>query len=760
MNLDSAKKRISAYLCSDKRWPVIVDFSARKNLSDFIEHFQVGENKILSAEHFCREDGDFKVEEFINAIGNNEGTIFVVGITAYLKLHGDSFAKNTLKSVLSKSTNGHIVVVTYQCSSYLNFADSRFYERNQVVVVDGESDTASRVYLISPALHDAFPGSYSGLGKLGEAFESSENETIYVATEVSKTTFDRSVLNITQMNDSYDILCSKDSRTKNIPSNYGTAAQWGSALKMMGLNGDWFSIVEQKYGSINGLSDCISQYGSFDSNEKWLYFIVLSIFGSKKNAYLQKAVFNAASYGELVHSLFRTLLTVNPDDAEFEGLYKERKDILKHFSDAFGEIVDYCKVISVKEEKAIYYLTDLSVPEKERIIDWLDCYGSNYNTGTLCLILRSIFPELADYLSTYRFKNKLLNSYFESYKYQKVINKILPSFETVVDEQSRKLEFVDILPSRSSIVDKLNLTNSHAYFFDALGVEYLGYIQAKCNQYGLSANIVCCRCELPSLTCFNKEFVAVCEAQECPVSDIKALDEIKHHGEENFDYEKVKSPVYLIQELELIDELLRKIRANIFGGSYSKAVVISDHGASRLAVLHETENLWKMATSGIHSGRCCPKNEVDEKPDFAIEAENFWVLANYDRFQGGRKANVEVHGGASLEEVAVPVIEIAMKPSNVEAFITDESKVITLAAKEHPVIKLYVGINSNSITVRMGNNFYDANKLAEYLYEVEIPDCTKKGIYYLDILDGTDTLATNEKFEVKKKGMAEVSLFD
>ena len=82
MNLDSIKKRIGTYLTSDKRWPVIVDFSSKEDLADFIEHFTVGDNKFLSAEKFCREDGTFKPEEFINTIGNNDGNTFVVGITS------------------------------------------------------------------------------------------------------------------------------------------------------------------------------------------------------------------------------------------------------------------------------------------------------------------------------------------------------------------------------------------------------------------------------------------------------------------------------------------------------------------------------------------------------------------------------------------------------------------------------------------------------------------------------------------------------
>lgn len=761
MNLENIKKRIGTYLNSDKRWPIIVDFSTRKDIADFVDFFNVGENTFLSAEQFCGEDGTFKVEEFINTVANNEGNTFVVGATAFLKLHGEVFTKNTLKSVLSTSVGGHIVIVTYQCKNYLKFADTRYTERNQIMITDGEPDAAPEICLISPALVGAFPGSFSGFEKLGAAFENTSEAVVYIATDVSKKTFAQSVFNIQQLNNSYDILCSKDSRTKTVPSSFGTAEQWNVALTKIAKGGDWTTIAETEFTGVANLADCVAHYTNYDKTKKWLYFILLSIFGVKKSPYLQKAVFASASYKEFQRSLFRTILTVEHTDPDFVSLYQERKDILKDFTEALEDVDDYCKVLAVKEETAIYYLTDLTQLEKEKIVAWLSVYGEGYNNSTLAAMLRNVYPDLADYLSTFRFKNALLNTYFENYKYQKVINKILPSFELVVDEQSKELGFVDWLPARSAIVDKLNLSKAHAYFLDALGVEYLSFIQAKCSKYGLSANIVCGRCELPSLTCFNKEFLDTLKGKNCPVSDIKELDEIKHHGENNFSYENVKTPIYLIRELEIIDELLRKIRAGLYGHQYDKAVILSDHGASRLAVLHETESPLHMATDGVHSGRCCPKNEIDAKPDFAIEAENFWVLSNYDRFKGGRKANVEVHGGASLEEVTVPVIEITRKQNSIEAFITDESKVITLAAKEYPILKIFVNVESDNISIILDGKYYDANKSAQaFLYEIHLPEYTKKGIYSFDILNGSDTVATGQKFEVKKKGFSEVSLFD
>ena len=374
---------------------------------------------------------------------------------------------------------------------------------------------------------------------------------------------------------------------------------------------DFSFVIEDQFGPITGLVECVKHYPSYSDEKKWLYYIALAILGAKKNSYLTHAIATSTNYKDIPRALFRSILTLDRKDEDFLKYYEERKDILKSYKSFLNEAVDFCKVVSSKQEDAIYYLTDLTKPEKEKVIDWLDRYGNKYSTAELINILNVVFPDIAAYLSTYRFKKDLLNTYFEQYKYQKVINKILPSFEVIVEEQALELDFVSVLQPRTQIFDKVDLNGAHAYFFDALGVEYLGYIQTKCNEYGLSVNITCGRSELPSLTCYNKDFLQVCQEKGCPISDIKELDEIKHHGEDSFDYEKMKTPIYIIRELEIIDNLLKKIQVAILNGQYEKAVIVSDHGASRLAVLHETENIWQMETSGVHSGRCCPKNEIN-----------------------------------------------------------------------------------------------------------------------------------------------------
>ena len=732
MNLNEAKTRIQNYLKSTKTWPLIVDVQNKQDLSDVVDFFKIGINQFPSIEKFCNQDGILKLDELYAAVSGNSGNTFYSGVTGFLKLLGEKETKNALRTIVTTNISGHVVIFTYQCKNYLKFSDPRISESGRLLIVDGSPDNIAEICFISPALLEVFPGAYQGVQKIGYVIENCTYDSAYIATSIDKSIFSESVYHITQLDNGYDILRDKDPRTSIIPQSFGSSTQWNYVLQHMGSKGNWSSVIIEHFGSESNLSHAISAYSMFDQQKRWLYYIALSICGVKDNEYLQLSVNNASDSNEFVKSVFRTILTVDRTAPMFNKLYKQRKELLRSFKNALPEVIDYCKVLSVKGEDAIYYLTDLSQPEKERIIAWLDMYGEHYYSEQLADILSIVYPDLARYLSGFRYKNKLLDSYFETYKYQKVVNRILPSFETIVDEQSTKLDFVTALKPRASIVDKLDVKSSKVFFFDALGVEYLGFIQEKCNEYGLSANISCARCELPSITECNKEFVGTLTSKGCNISDIKELDEIKHHGEDSFDYEKEKMPIYLIRELEIIDELLNKIRSGVLSG----------------------------ATSGEHSGRCCRSSEIDSKPDFAIEESDFWVLANYDRFKGGRKANVEVHGGASLEEVAVPIIEITQKQSNIEAFIVDDSKIVTLGAKEYAVIRIYANIKSNNISIRLDNRYFDAITSGDpYIYIVDLPDYTRKGKYTFDIVNGNDVIAIGQQFEIKKKGMSEVNLF-
>ena len=71
MTLSREKNRINNYLRTKKTWPIIVDVQTKEDLSEIKEFFDIGNNKFLYANRFCRQDGAFRLEDFYYSVSNN-----------------------------------------------------------------------------------------------------------------------------------------------------------------------------------------------------------------------------------------------------------------------------------------------------------------------------------------------------------------------------------------------------------------------------------------------------------------------------------------------------------------------------------------------------------------------------------------------------------------------------------------------------------------------------------------------------------------
>ena len=140
-----------------------------------------------------------------------------------------------------------------------------------------------------------------------------------------------------------------------------------------------------------------------------------------------------------------------------------------------------------------------------------------------------------------------------------------------------------------------------------------------------------------------------------------------------------------------------------------------------------------MASKGQHSGRCCPQNEMDVKSIYATLEKGFWVLANYDRFQGGRKASVEVHGGASLEEVVVPVICFTLADSTI--YVENTTNIAYSSADERPVIELFSKTELRQVSLKLGDKVYMAEKLDEHHHRVTLDYNQACGQFSADVCE-------------------------
>lgn len=358
-----------------------------------------------------------------------------------------------------------------------------------------------------------------------------------------------------------------------------------------------------------------------------------------------------------------------------------------------------------------------------------------------------------DYLCKYAFgcKNgELLTEYFQEYKTNKLLNRIPNTFLETVKEYSldgnRKY---NVLPTRGSLVEQYNNGKNGMIWIDALGVEFLGYIQRICAKIGLKMDVQIGRAVLPTLTSKNKSFY---DEWKGPKQQTKRLDDIKHKGEDRFNYESDgdgKLPLHIVAELKVIKDALYRAKSLLLQEEVRKVIIASDHGASRLAVINEHQSKHTMSdTTGQHSGRCCPLSETDERPDSATSENGFWVLANYDRFGGGRKASVEVHGGATLEEVIVPVIELTLLDSS----ITMENLTPTVwsSYNENPVLELFCAANVNKMRLRVGDVTYEAEKVSNVKYRFVLDKHKISGPYTAEVLD-SDSIIGKISFDIQKR---------
>lgn len=775
MHIRAVINKIDRYLKKDNVEPLIVDVQNKADLEAIITHYKLPQNTFLYASDppFCKPDEFPTIANILERLGTEDRNFFVREISSFYMLEGEKALSQELKELLSMSITGHVVILTYQCADYLRGlikSDKRLESR--ICILEGVQSARPKLIFTVKGIKpkDTNPA-IKGIHRVAKAVETENADVLYIETNKSKNNYPFSLYSISDLKHPYEVLCNQDRMTSMLPDNIGSEDEWKYALTEFQVYPSWEQLISAKIGAIHNLDVVISAYQQNSSDRKWqwLYFIGLKLFGAGNDFYLNNAVAKSISPFELLRNIYRSILEIEPTDAAFTSAYERRKKLMNAIGNPLDEVIDFCKIVLSKGKDALYYLTDNTIQEKELVFKLLDKYGMEFERTELLSVLERVYPDLRNYLMPYRFKNVLLDSYFQEYKYQKVINKIFPDFMAIVEQQAVVRDYSMILQPRSAVIESIDVTRTQTYFTDAMGVEYLGFIMSRCRELQLMAKVTVCRSELPSITSRNKEFWDVLSTEEFPIITVDKIDKIKHHGDEGYDYsrEDKKLPIHLIRELELIDEILKKIKTNLASDSYGKAILIADHGASRLAVIHETENLWEMESKGKHSGRCCPKSEVDVKPDSAIDADDFWALANYDRFKGSRKANVEVHGGATLEEVTVPIIEITYLNDAIEVKIMPIDApatftgipVITVSFRKKAAIKIFSTQKLMDVNIEIDGHAYEAKALGDNFYVVdEMPEIRRAKTYSVDVLACGNRVATALPLQVKKESGSEKSI--
>lgn len=764
---EDAIKRIDKYLRRNDSHPRLVNVNNPDDLNSIRQTFSVGNYIFKSVSDFSKPDESLSEDAFYSFLQEASSPVFLTGFTSYYRLLGEEKLQDFINRMLGMSKpDMHVVVLCYQCEKYLTKSDPRYSQFVYLI----ESPIVPLPDLVFTAPNLPFPAKgtvIEGVQDVAAYVEKGSTPKFFIRTKKQKSSYPHSLYPIKEQNNSYEALCDIDIFTTRLKEAYGAEENWKFALSEISTYGSWGNYVMAVFGTTTNLENSIGSWLSFDSKKKWLYFIALKLYGAQNSWCLSVAVKNAENSSLFIRSVFRSILQISHNDKEFWKHYDERKGIIRALGNQDSEVVDYCAMVKSKGADALYYLTDASPREKNLIFEELAAYSEEIGREKVVEALSHIYPDLYSYLKPYRFNVPSLNldAYFQEYKYQKVVNRIFPDFLERVNDQAEKREFNLYLPARSEKLDTIEKKGTALYFMDAMGVEYLSFIMDQCKKQKLMAYTTICHCELPSITSLNKEFVDVLtEGGAVAVPDkkgIKSLDDLKHHGVEEFDFTNNEIPTYISREFEIISETIEKIATYLRNGTYKRVVMIADHGASRLCVLAKQENQWESESNAEHSGRCCPVSEIDEIPSCATEENGYWVLANYDRFKGGRKANIEVHGGATLEEVVVPIIEIVYAPDEIEILILDKYKNVKFSRrKKDAVLHIFSKTKLDNLSIRVSglNGEYEGKSADGQTFTIALPELRKAGKYTVDVFYDNNLLKSGLEFTADNTDFGEKKL--
>ena len=724
---------IEAYFDSKLHKPfyaVVGDNSYKQEYTALIEK---GIDVIRLSDCFYDEDKlpDIdKLREKLRTIDINceSNKAIVLGLGEYLSLMGQNYAYALLDELKDFNLGSAQVVFLlrgmFPVINQIKKSDLRFDNRRCVIADDIDIDIS---VLISSKTMSMFDD--GGLKKLVRRFEDGDCGELKINSDLR---FEESMIRTNVMESPYDGIVRKIPDF-DIPIEMGNEEYWSKLLKDLGdYTYDLNKFFEAKGFSAWALANVYEKLVR-DDYSSWIDFLYLVLkYKDQNNSYLEYVARNSKSSKEFLRNILYLIIRVPHTSSDYTVIYDQRKDMIKKYPES--EIAQFIVENRRYPEESIYKLTDNTEVEREEIV-------ANVSQRGTVKELKDIYPLLSLYMSDYTFSGDAyasrMSDYFNRYRKQKIANSIDEDFLALVDEQARKREF-NRLQKRDELVARLDDGKSFLCWIDALGAEYTGYIVGLAKSKGLAVTVNVGRAELPTITEENRQFYV--NWSEGHKTKIEHLDDTKHTEKGGFRWTDNKLPIHLAKELTILSGVVDQAATVLGLGKYDRYVLAGDHGASRLAVIRDKEEKYECDNKGEHSGRCCEVFECTDLP-FATEENGYLVLADYGRFKGSRKANVEVHGGATLEEVCVPVIELKLKDNELVIEVVDD--VIVADHKSGSVVHLFVNKTiTEALTVEINGQRYKATKQDSNHYEVVMPDIKKAGtfsanIYLNDALNST-----------------------
>jgi len=535
--------------------------------------------------------------------------------------------------------------------------------------------------------------------------------------------------NVKVLVNAFDIIKFHNLLPYNIDESMGEDWQWRDLLIKMKSKNDINALLENLLGIGKvDAAQLLSKWKDSGEFEKWLIWLWLKF--EAKTGYWYSVMSKNNNCKELLEDIVCGIFSLNAKDKD---IYLERKNLIEILQIEELMLQFWTELEGIKDNERIYYLTNCTKREREWIISIIGKIDIN---SRLKEYLKYAYPSLYAYMAEYTLEDEQITEYFKQYKLQKLQNVFTPEFVKEVSElAAQKGVWWKTRRPRNKHVDDAYSNNAFICWVDALGVEYLSLIQSLLDDKyrGIYYEINIGYAEIPTITEINKDFVV-----DRKHDVTRTLDNLKHNG---------KYPDCIEEELRLIEDAVKTAVQRL--DTFDRVIITSDHGASRGAILHKgTIHKSDDMARVERFGRYCIQADTQYEDRYAgcIDKDAYHIFANYDRFSISGNEQSEIHGGATLEEVLVPIIVLSKTLLEQKAIITPLLTEIKPKAGELPRIMFKVDRQFNELFATVEAKKYVCHREDDYWYfEPE----TDKQEYYVAKLSSKGNIGELEYKIVK-----------
>ena len=606
--------------------------------------------KCVMLSKYCAENDLIpNIDLLLKDLKNIDCNTILLPLSEYVRINNDT-TQYIVSKIMSlefvndvQDDNIRLYVPVYKMKVSLSEfikADDRLQEN--IIFLEQASDDDYSLTIISKDISIKIKGNnITGLQKYFKYWEDRPNKPIILHTNNAKYYKDSIFAdNVKVLVTAFDIIKYHNLVNKSIYEEWGQDWQWKQLLTILKDVENIESIFEKvfKTNKYNPVL-LLSKWGDLNDFEKWLVWLWTKL--DAKEGYLFHVIQSSSNSSDFFPSLIERILDMDYKGKDYKKLFVQRKEMLKLLNFEKLSPNFWTKYNELSSEERLYRLTDSTTREKNEFILLLDKIGISTKSKE---VIKKAYPDLYAYLNDFIFANNKLTQYFAKYKISKLTNYYSEEFVSKVRDIAEQKGTWWNMKTRSNLVSENYNDKALVFWVDCLSIDSLGFIQAilKDRYKNIFASFNVGYVSLPTITEINKDFLTNRKFKE-----YRALDELKHKGE---------YPEYIANEIDMILDIVKKATAEL--ENYDKVIITSDHGSSRGAVLYKGATYKAKDTAQVkrHGRYCEDKHKYENEIASCIDDGDYHIFASYEHFSTSGYIKGEIHGGATLEEVLVPVI--------------------------------------------------------------------------------------------------------